>query len=177
MSLTIGCNVVKETIVRIGVYIFEIIEEIYQGLDNAVNRKKKRQQASKNYEIFKWHEYYKLMVQWAHIRNKGIHLAEYLKKQGCTKIAIYGIGDIGKLCYDEIITSKEIHIIEIIDRSVQGDYRGCPIVQPDNIEDKVDAIIITPICSYYGIAETLYKLTPAKLISLEDIVAVLNERA
>lgn len=176
MSSTIECYVVKEAIVKISVYIFEIIEEIYQGLDNVVNKRKKRQQASKNHEIFKWHEYYKLMVQWAHIRNKNIRIAEYLKMQGCTEIAIYGIGDIGKLCYDEIFPSKEIHIREIIDRSVQGDYRECPIVQPDHIDDKVDGIIITPICNYYEIAATLYKLTPAKLISLEDIVAVLNER-
>lgn len=95
--------------------------------------------------------------------------------QGYRHIAIYGIGDVGKLCYDELIASNEVNIAYIIDMAAKGDYKGCPIVSLDYVDDKVEAIIITPIYCYLDIAGVLYERTKAKLISLEDMVKVLNE--
>lgn len=161
---------------KIGVYITEILEEIYEGIKKAVNKEKIKTQSINNYEIFKWHEYYKLMVQWLQIKDQGINLTEYLREQGYNRVALYGIGDIGKLCYDEIIASEDINIVNVIDMVAQGDYKGCSIIRPEHLSSNIDAIIVTPIYCYYGIAEMLCKLTTAKLISLEDIVAVLNGR-
>ena len=162
---------------KVGVYISEILEEIYEGMKKVVNKKKIKMQSINNYEIFKWHEYYKLMIQWIQIKDKGINITEYLEEQGYSRIAIYGIGDIGKLCCDEILASEDIKIINIIDAATQGDYKGYSIIRPEHISGNIDAIIITPIYCYYGIAEILCKLTTAKLISLEDIITVLNGRA
>lgn len=156
------------------IYLQEIGQEIVQDIKNWAHRLITKKIASKDFEIYKWHSYTQIMVKWNRLRlwNKGI--VTYLTKSGYKNIAIYGCGDLGKLCCDELLLSREVKVIEFIDRVADGFYKDIPIVRPTNISANVDAIIITPICSYLEIAESIYQLTPAKFISLEDMIAVID---
>lgn len=160
---------------KIGIYISEIKDEIYEKFYLFIYRKRLMQEKQKEYEIIKWRTYSNLMVQWVQMKRKGRNLSEYLEKYNCKKISVYGIGDIGKLCCDEILTSKTVEMLYIIDSNVRGNYKGYSIILPEQVNNEVDAIIITPVHSYVGIARVLCQYTEAKLISLEDMVVVLNE--
>lgn len=155
-------------------YLAEIRDEIYQGVFEALNREKIKQQEKVFLEINKWYAYNQLMFKWMRIRERKHSIAEYLEMINISRVAIYGIGDIGKLCCDEILQNN-INIPYIIDKHVEGDYINIPIISPEKVDNRVDAIIITPICYYLEIAESLYRRTCAKLISLEDIIGVLSE--
>lgn len=160
---------------KIGIYISEIKDEIFEKFYLFVYRKRLMQESKKDYEIFKWHTYSNLMVQWMRMKQKDNKLSEYLEKYRYQKISVYGIADIGKLCCDEILSCKTIEMPYIIDKNVQGNYKGYPIIPPEQVNNEVDAIIITPVHCYYEIARALCQNTEAKLISLEDMVVVLNE--
>lgn len=160
---------------KIGIYISEIKDEIYKKLYLFIYRKRLMHEKQKDYEIVKWRSYSNLMVQWLQMKGKGHKLSEYLEKYKYQKISVYGIGDIGKICCDEILTCKAVEILYIIDRNVRETYKGYPIVSPEQANNEVDAIIITPVHCYLEVARALCQYTEAKLISLEDMVVTLNE--
>lgn len=159
---------------KIGIYISEIWEEVSQFLYHIFCKNKIKVQAEKNYEIFKWHSYSNLMFQWMRVKQKNRNLTEYLTGYGCKKVAVYGLGEAGKLCCDEILQSGKMEIPYIVDRVYHGEYKDIPVISPDSVNNEVDAIIVTPVHCYLEIADTLYQHTTAKLISLEDMVTVLN---
>lgn len=73
-------------------YIAEIKDEVAQYCSDFIHRHKNRYLAEKDREIVKWQAYSSLMFQWMRMRQKGRSLAEYLDRQKCKKIAIYGLG-------------------------------------------------------------------------------------
>ena len=154
-------------------YILECRDSIYEKLYETVYRDKLRRKIAADNEINKWHKYSELMFQWMAMKNKGYDLTMYLRKYQCRQIAVYGIGDMGKLCCDEILR-EGVPVLYIIDQSVQGEYKDIPIILPEYADDRVDAVIITPICYYLEIADILCDHTNSKLISLEDMVVTLN---
>lgn len=166
----------REDVLKIGVYFSEICEEITHKFLRFVYKKEIRYREEKNHEIAKWYFYTQVLLQWMWARQKGHGIAEYLERYDCEKIAVYGMGEIGRLCIDEFLESRMLKIPYVIDRMQMDNYRGIPVILPEEIQDDVDAVIITPVYCYMEIADVLCKYTKAKLISLEDIFATLNER-
>ena len=156
-------------------YIAEIKDELYEKLMGFIQEKRRNEQMRNHQEIIKWYTYNNLMFWWMQITKGQQNLAEYLERYECRRVGIYGIGCMGKLCCDEILQSKEMEIPYIIDRSFKGNYKGISVISPENVDCQVDAIIITPVCEYLEIANVLCERTNAKLISLEDMIVILNE--
>ena len=83
------------------------------------------------------------------------------------KIAIYGIGIVGKLLIDKLCMAN-IDVEYIIDRKAIV-HRGISTYSLANLPTKVDIIILS-IFDYGKIAYEVEKATGAKVVPLEDIL-------
>lgn len=84
------------------------------------------------------------------------------------KIALYGLGTIGKILYKEL-TSAGYTVTCVIDQ-----HKKCidtvETVLPQNIAPDIDLIIITPVYDYFAIRNNLMQHTTAQIISAFDVL-------
>lgn len=111
--------------------------------------------------------YYYFSNQWLRLRQNGYSLSEYLLEQGISKVAIYGIAELGQRLYDELVESG-IKVEYIIDNNPNAIFYDYKIVSMKDDFLPVDAIIVTPILSYDEIKNELKKKKISyPIISLE----------
>lgn len=103
-------------------------------------------------------------------------LADILLNKGITKVAIYGLGEIGKLVYEDV-ASSDIQVTAFIDKKLGeagGSWKSIPIIGIDNIgQIGNDAfILITPEFYFVEIIEDLQKaqIPLERVISLSMLV-------
>lgn len=157
------------------VYLQEIFHELKESIVKRLFKGTSEKFQQKDYEIYRWRSYAQMLIKWKHMGLQNKKISEYLIRNSNGNIAIYGCGDIGMLCCDELLENQEIKIIELIDRRVTGTYKNIPIVAPNQISPEVDTVLITPITSYLEIAKVMCQYTEAKFISLEDVITVVDE--
>lgn len=79
---------------------------------------------------------------WMSLKEKGISLACYLRQYHYNKVAVYGIGILGRhLLYE--LEQEGIEIAYIIDRRETVYYPGVEIKSPESALEEVDAVIVT----------------------------------
>lgn len=121
-------------------------------------------------QLKRYEAYFNLLHYWLLKKEMGRSFADYLKYQNCNRIAIYGMGIIGKHLISELQNS-DIEIVHAID-SQDTVYANAeiPILKVGQIDQSVDAIVVTVTYQYEEIKRNLRKYTQAKIISLEQIV-------
>lgn len=116
--------------------------------------------------------YYYIIQEWMFNKQKGKTIENYLEKNNIYNIAIYGMGTLGKMLYDDI-KNTNIKISYIIDKTLEKNWDEVPIINLKDIKDypMVDAIIITPIYNYVHIIQEIknYKIN-FLTISLEQLI-------
>ena len=114
-------------------------------------------------------DYYHVLVQWMRNKYNGNRLSNYFIKHGYSKVAIYGMGEIGDLLYEELLAEgfKVEYSIDQIGGSHIKELRGYTL--KDELPE-VDAIVITPIFAMDSICNSLQNKTNAKLVSLKEII-------
>ncbi len=116
--------------------------------------------------------YYYIIQEWMFNKQKGKTIENYLEKNNINNIAIYGMGTLGKMLYDDI-KNTNIKISYIIDKTLEKNWDEVPIINLKDIKDypMVDAIIITPIYNYVHIIQEIknYKIN-FLTISLEQLI-------
>ena len=133
---------------------------IYKIMDNKLNKKIILNR--------KFQMMYQMMERWIYCIHENKEISNYLGKNNIKKIAIYGCGDIGKLLYANLKNSNII--VEYgIDKNVRLEF-PVPIKSIQDVDDNVDAIIVTSIAYFYEIEESLKKITKSPILSLEDII-------
>lgn len=80
---------------------------------------------------YKLEEYYKLLNKWLSIKINCKEISEYFKIRKMYKTAIYGLGELGKRLYDDLINNKSIDIKYFIDNTKTMEYRGVDVFNPD----------------------------------------------
>lgn len=133
----------------------------------------------KNYEKSsvlegRYKSYYQLANQWLMNKNEGKQVSRYFEDNDIKSVAIYGMGTLGELFYEEIKDSN-VKVGYFIDKNSDILCYGMDEVPITSIEDiseqeEVDAIIVTPVFDFDAIQEDLEKVTDIHLISLEDVV-------
>ncbi len=83
-----------------------------------------------------------IMYEWMRLKQKGIEIGSYLKKQKITRTAIYGMGYIGECLYQELVDS-EVEVVFAIDRTAVDFKRELPIYRIEEELEPVDIIIST----------------------------------
>ena len=141
--------------------ISEEIKEkmIYSGNDDAnVFR------VAERYEI-----YWKLLERWMRNKRQGKTIEQYLKERGINRIAIYGMGMLGRHLFEELKES-EIKVLYGIDKNARNITVDIPLYIPDEKYQEVDAIIISVVYQNESIINMLKEKTAYPILLLQDIV-------
>lgn len=130
----------------------------------------------KNYIAFcgKQEDSFSMLCKWLLLKQHGKNLEDYFIKKDYASIAIYGMGQLGTLLYNEFITSN-IEVKYGIDRNPNSTCENLSVVSPENISEQVDAIVVTPIYAFNEIREMLTKKIKTKILSLEDVLNGVKE--
>lgn len=118
--------------------------------------------------------YYHIMQKWIKSRQNGTSLKKVLEALECGRIAIYGMGILGELFYNEA-KAEGIEVVGFVDKNaeilVEG-IDGLPLMPIMEMEAQgVDSVIVTPIFAYDEIAAEIESIcgTDINIISLDSI--------
>lgn len=112
---------------------------------------------------------FQLMNYWLILKQKNLNIGELLKQKGYRHIAIYGMSHLGLSLIEEL-KQGEVIIDYAIDRNEDVFYTDIKIISPEEVLDKVDAVIVTALDAYYEIEKTLEKKIDCPILSLEDLL-------
>lgn len=153
-------KILKYILVIIGAMLFGIMLDRYICNKALVSLKS---------EFNKFESFFSILEQWLSNKQSDIKLEEYLASQKYFKVAIYGMGVLGNLLYQEL-SNTGIQVSYAIDRNGDEMYFEVPVFNPSDEYDEVDAIIVTAILDYEKIRANIKKKTHADVISLEDVI-------
>ncbi len=120
-------------------------------------------------EVNSYKSYYEMMRKWIPLYQKGIRIAKYFEENNYRKIAIYGMGDMGILFYEDVKES-ELEIAYVI-KAHEGERDiGKEIKDIEDDLDAVDAIVVCEIGAYDYVSNLLRDRIDYPLIPLDDII-------
>lgn len=114
----------------------------------------------------KFKQYYDLLMKIETIGNVKEYITEKMEKNQWSSAAIYGLGGIGQVVL-KYFNNASVDIKYGIDQNASALERQISVIQPKDIKDDVDVIIVTPIISYNSIARQLKEYTQSEIISAE----------
>lgn len=110
-----------------------------------------------------------MMNQWVKVKQEGKNLADYLKRNGYKKIAVYGMSYAGETLVDELKGSG-VEVAYGIDKKADSIYADVDVVSMDDGLAEVDAIVVTAVTFFDEIEDELSEKVDCPVISLEDIL-------
>lgn len=122
-----------------------------------------------NKETILYQRCYNITSQWILHKQNGISLDKYFTGKGYHSIAIYGMGRLGILLYEELKNS-DIEVVYGIDMDPYCTYPGLKIVQPEDEPERADVIVVTPVMAFDDIREMLAEKTEIPVLSIEEVV-------
>lgn len=114
-------------------------------------------------------KYYRVLNYWLSVKISGRGLEEYFTENNYKKIAIYGLGELGRRVYEELWDTS-IEVKYGIDKDAATATLGLDIVAIDDYLDDVDVIVVTPLFDYENIKKDLLKRIECDIVSLEDVI-------
>lgn len=121
----------------------------------------------------RYKSYWKILNHWLCLKEKNIKLADYLKIHGFLKIAVYGIGMLGKHLVQEL-SNSDINIAYGIDLGGQLKSMIFPVYTLDADLEDVDAVIVTVCYEFENIKMMLKKKLDCEILSLEEMLEEVN---
>lgn len=112
---------------------------------------------------------YQMLEKWMRIKQKGKKINSYFEMYGYKKIAVYGVGDVGKLLISEL-KNTGIEVEYGIDKNLAGNNSDITIISPEDSLPQVDAVVVTAIAYFDDINNMLENKVKCPIISLEDII-------
>lgn len=136
----------------------------------AVTGKKFRKRIHEYAELSDKHlALYLLMNEWVHIKQDGKSLSDYFEKMHYKKIAVYGMNFVGETLLRELENSG-IEVAYAIDKNAEHIFTDVDVISPDDVQEEVDAIVVTPIRYFDSIEEMLQEKVDCPILSIEDII-------
>lgn len=140
----------------------------------AIGLQQRKKKAATDDLLRKMGEFYKLLLKWLEIEQKGQSIRSYFTQNGYKTVAIYGMKELGERLFDELKDS-EIEVKYIIDKNADAMYAEVDIVKPDEELDEVDVIVVTAVHYMDEIEEMLEEKVEYPIVSLMDIVNEIYE--
>lgn len=123
-------------------------------------------------KIGQYRSYWSLMDKWLSLKESGRSLAGILEKKNIHKVAVYGVGMLGKHLIKDLLDSN-IEIVCAMDRKMIDKKYKFPVFQVvEEIMDEIpdaDIIIITPVYEFSKIKKMFEKKNRENIISLESL--------
>lgn len=114
--------------------------------------------------------YYETLAQWLTNIQNGIGVEDYLKEKGVQTVAIYGMGELGILLYNELKKSTDIQVLYGIDRSGVCAIDDINVYYPEDDLPNVDLVIVTPISYMDEIVSELKQTLDCRFASIRDVM-------
>lgn len=134
---------------------------LYKEFDRAVNR----QMA----ELSKFKYFNVLNSRWLHNIMRGRRIEDYLLRNNFRRVAVYGLGELGRLVCEELKNS-EVEVQYIIDRNEKKQYEGIEVVRLSEKMAPVDGIIVTVGEGYGNIEDSIKRVVDYTVLPLEKIL-------
>lgn len=107
-------------------------------------------------EMQRYKKKYDLLYQWMNLRLNGVDIIEFFRDRKLESVALYGMGDLGRLIYKEL---EQYKIIKYgIDRQHPAGITDLRIFTLEDAKEKVDAILITPVLITDEIEDDIYEV-------------------
>ena len=113
--------------------------------------------------------YWKTLDKLLLCKEQKIIIADFLRKSGYKKIAIYGLGMVGRHIIADI-KPYGANIIFGIDQNEINLEFGFPVYTLEDKLPDVEMIIVSVIYDYQKISELLERKTNAKIISIDELL-------
>lgn len=114
-------------------------------------------------------QYLNVMHQWLILKEKNMPLSDILSEYHVTRVAVYGMGILGRHVIRELENS-EITVSYGIDQKGMGDYKDISVFSPDNPLQKVDAVVNTVVWAHSEIEQLLKGKLDCPILNLEELV-------
>ncbi|MDE7016453.1 MAG: hypothetical protein K2P65_02605 [Lachnospiraceae bacterium] len=135
----------------------------------AVGLKQRKKNVATEDLLQKMGEFYKLLLKWLEIEQKGHSIRSFFVENGYKTIAIYGMKELGERLFDEL-KGSEVEVKYIIDKRADTMYADVDIITPEEPFEEVDAIVVTAIHYMDEIEEMLEEKVDYPIFSLKEIV-------
>lgn len=127
-----------------------------------------RRKATQNKRYFQW---YKALYQWLVIQQDHGRISDYFKNNGYKSVAIYGMGELGKLLLKEL-DDADIEIPYVIDQNagniaLSGNKK---VIRLSEVQENVDLIVVSVIDKFDAIKTDIGKRVNVPVVSLEDVL-------
>lgn len=103
------------------------------------------------------------LKRWLENRNAGKTFVDYFHEYGCSTIAIFDAGELGRLLYEELKDS-DIKIKYFVDKNAEGisHIDGIPVVMVKDIADmpEVDIVLVSPVYDYQEVLHLFMETNP-----------------
>lgn len=111
----------------------------------------------------------KIYDKWLRLKETQINLAEYISTHFGNKIAIYGLGALGKHLLKELENTSVV-VAYCIDRNADGINISTIVCHPNMVLPEVDVVVVSTVHVYDEVRKLLIEKGVKKIISLERII-------
>ena len=126
---------------------------------------------SSNNLICKSQEIIRIYDVWMMVNESGKSIGQFLKEHNIRKVAVYGMAALGIRLYYELQREDDIEVKYALDQNPQTQIPGIDIYKPNaEIDDTVDAVIVTALRSYDVVSANLREKGYTKVLALDEIL-------
>lgn len=120
----------------------------------------------KQHNVEKFQKLFLALDAWVKKKQQGKNLEAFLRRNDYHSVAVYGLGNVGKLLEEELKDYAEFRY-GIDRRTVSAEF---PVYKPEDNLPEVDMVIVTPVYEFEEIEATLKKKLNCPVYSVEDII-------
>ncbi len=118
--------------------------------------------------------------QWLDLLEDGTNLQPYFKDHKCSRLAVYGAAEIGRLLLKEIQRGDGAEVLYFLDKNAerQREKWGVPVYLPEEFAGlpQVDMVVVTAVSYIESIQNVLLQIRPeVPVVSLERIISTRKE--
>lgn len=106
--------------------------------------------------------------KWLELKQNNYRLKGYFENNNYKSVAIYGMGDLGKRLFRELVDDGVL-VSYTIDRNIGVDDKYKMIVLPERLPE-VDVVIVTAVSSFDDIYLDLKGRFNGEIVSIEDVL-------
>ncbi len=119
----------------------------------------------------KYRKYFNICSSFCKRLQSGKHLYDLLQP-GIDSIVIYGMGDIGRILYDDFKASNSIDVPYCIDNRSEIDGIAVDCIKLSELKNKTkpDAVIVTVPTDFEEIKNSILNIFDTKVISVEELI-------
>ena len=118
----------------------------------------------------RYYQWYKTLHQWICIRQDGVQITDYFLENGYNRVAVYGMGELGRLFVKEL-RDTSIEIPYVIDQNAGNiSAQGIKTVTLKEAGEEADVIVVSVVDKFGVIKADIERSVNVPVLSLDDVL-------